>query len=448
MSPINTSTPNIDGETLNNLFRGKQETGIINTPPVDISILFNPNSASDFNENLVENIKFRLVGVPPDVAGQLVDIDFNQDIESAIKDVQKAYGLNPILNYKLIFKGKVITDFSQLKKLGFNPKRDTITIMAEQAGSAPNSREARLRELIISGMGEKDLIRKVGSRTILESNFWQYYGVKTLIEAKAQLLHGVFDENVDNFIDPEEVIYRVNDIEDMSNILQGDDDERITLDEISKALYGLTYNELLVEAGRINALRTLTGLENAWNLIRAHKTFDGTSLIDHYKKDTLIGVGKFFKVIDIYDNLKLDINGKPIYDIMGLKLGSNKYQGRFGLDRNIGDNLIHLVAGHGDEGPSGFGRLGLKSAKKIAEFLFKITSKQTGVNINLHGQFPNTIIYKFYSKVTYRIEYLVIGLDKNDKSVHTSYIVNQNPRNPVFRAVESISILDNYIFNI
>ncbi|MHA2430226.1 MAG: hypothetical protein ACXACC_04230, partial [Promethearchaeota archaeon] len=58
------------------------------------------NSESDFNENLVKNVKFRLVGVPPDVAGELVDIDFSQDIESAIKDVQKAYGLNPILNHK------------------------------------------------------------------------------------------------------------------------------------------------------------------------------------------------------------------------------------------------------------------------------------------------------------------------------------------------------------
>ncbi len=33
----------IDGEALNNLFRGLQETGIINEPAIDISVLFNPN---------------------------------------------------------------------------------------------------------------------------------------------------------------------------------------------------------------------------------------------------------------------------------------------------------------------------------------------------------------------------------------------------------------------
>lgn len=46
----------------------------------------------------MKNVKFRLVGVPPDVASELVDITFSQDIESAKREVLRVYELNPILD--------------------------------------------------------------------------------------------------------------------------------------------------------------------------------------------------------------------------------------------------------------------------------------------------------------------------------------------------------------
>ena len=98
----------------------------------------------------MKNVKFRLVGVPPDVAGQLVDIDFDQDIESAKSEVKRIYELNPILDVQFIFKGKVITELSQLKKRGFNPKKDMITIMATQSAGAYNIRNRDLLNHIIS----------------------------------------------------------------------------------------------------------------------------------------------------------------------------------------------------------------------------------------------------------------------------------------------------------
>jgi len=46
----------------------------------------------------VKNVKYRLVGVPPDIASELVDIAFSQDIESAKREVLRVYELNPILD--------------------------------------------------------------------------------------------------------------------------------------------------------------------------------------------------------------------------------------------------------------------------------------------------------------------------------------------------------------
>jgi len=57
----------------------------------------------------VENVKFRLVGVPPDVAGQLIDIDFDQDIESANRNDYEQIDRNIDLekdNIFLVFQNK------------------------------------------------------------------------------------------------------------------------------------------------------------------------------------------------------------------------------------------------------------------------------------------------------------------------------------------------------
>ncbi|MBA7628165.1 hypothetical protein ES703_35641 [subsurface metagenome] len=51
----------IDGEALNNLFRGRQESNIYNPPAVDISILFNPNPMTDQRNELAK--KFQQIQV-------------------------------------------------------------------------------------------------------------------------------------------------------------------------------------------------------------------------------------------------------------------------------------------------------------------------------------------------------------------------------------------------
>jgi len=78
--------------------------------------------------------RFRLTGVPPDQAVKTVDVDVNQNVADAKKQVRKAYKLNPILTIQFIHKGKVLPDNVRFASLGIFPKKDVITVMATQAG--------------------------------------------------------------------------------------------------------------------------------------------------------------------------------------------------------------------------------------------------------------------------------------------------------------------------
>jgi hypothetical protein len=78
--------------------------------------------------------KFRLTGVPPDQAMKSIDLDPNLTIAELKKAVQKEYKLNPILAVQFIFKGKVLPDNLKFSKVGVQPKKDIVTVMATQAG--------------------------------------------------------------------------------------------------------------------------------------------------------------------------------------------------------------------------------------------------------------------------------------------------------------------------
>ena len=78
--------------------------------------------------------KFRLTRVPPNQAIQLVDINLNSSIAELKKSLIRAYKLNPILAIQLIFKGKILPDNIRLRKIGFHPNKDVITIMSTQGG--------------------------------------------------------------------------------------------------------------------------------------------------------------------------------------------------------------------------------------------------------------------------------------------------------------------------
>lgn len=78
--------------------------------------------------------RFRLAGVPPDQAIQLVDVNPYSSIADIKKSLIRSFRLNPILAIQLIFKGKILPDNIRLRMVGFHPKKDVITVMSMQGG--------------------------------------------------------------------------------------------------------------------------------------------------------------------------------------------------------------------------------------------------------------------------------------------------------------------------
>ena len=78
--------------------------------------------------------KFRLTGVPPNQAIQLVNVDPNSSIAELKNFLIRAFRLNPILTIQLIFKGKILPDNIRLRKVGLHPNKDVITVMSTQGG--------------------------------------------------------------------------------------------------------------------------------------------------------------------------------------------------------------------------------------------------------------------------------------------------------------------------
>lgn len=80
------------------------------------------------------NYRFRLLGIPPDQAVKTGDIDVNQNVAEAKKVIRNLYKLNPILSLQFIHKGKVLPNNVRFASLGLMPKKDVITVMANQVG--------------------------------------------------------------------------------------------------------------------------------------------------------------------------------------------------------------------------------------------------------------------------------------------------------------------------
>ncbi len=82
------------------------------------------------------NVRFRLTGIPPDQAIQLIPVNLKNTVGEIKRLVQRAYRLNPSLAIQFIYQGKVLPDNLSLAKTGFRPRRDILTVMATQ-GAGP-----------------------------------------------------------------------------------------------------------------------------------------------------------------------------------------------------------------------------------------------------------------------------------------------------------------------
>jgi hypothetical protein len=94
------------------------------------------NSSILVNDFRKENgqYRFRLVGVPPNQAIQLVNVNPNNSIAEIKKSLIRSFRLNPILSIQLIFKGKILPDNIRLRMVRFHPNKDVITVMSMQGG--------------------------------------------------------------------------------------------------------------------------------------------------------------------------------------------------------------------------------------------------------------------------------------------------------------------------
>lgn len=76
------------------------------------------------------NLKFRLVGVPPNQTFQLVDTNLYSSIADLKKTLIRSYKLNPIIAIQFIYKGKVLLGNLKCSMFGgVHTKRDVITVM-------------------------------------------------------------------------------------------------------------------------------------------------------------------------------------------------------------------------------------------------------------------------------------------------------------------------------
>jgi hypothetical protein len=81
----------------------------------------------------------------------------------------------------------MLAESTIINQLRLTPE-DSITIVSEQAGSAPYSHKTRLEFDIMSGISEADLVNQEGSLAALENCLLKYFRATTLEEARANIM--------------------------------------------------------------------------------------------------------------------------------------------------------------------------------------------------------------------------------------------------------------------
>ncbi|MBA7515202.1 hypothetical protein ES705_07241 [subsurface metagenome] len=103
---------------------------------INLDNLAELNFLSGPNKNVEKSrqYRFRLAGVPPDQAIKLIMINIEQGGEDIKKTIKQEYKLNPIFAIQLIFKGKLLPENINLRKIVIHPEKDIITIMNLMGG--------------------------------------------------------------------------------------------------------------------------------------------------------------------------------------------------------------------------------------------------------------------------------------------------------------------------
>ena len=90
---------------------------------------------SQLIKNMIKwNIKFRMLGMPPEHAIKSIEVNPNQKVAELLQVIHEAYKINPLLKLQLLFKGKVLSEDLKFTHMDIFPEQDVITIMAVMTG--------------------------------------------------------------------------------------------------------------------------------------------------------------------------------------------------------------------------------------------------------------------------------------------------------------------------
>lgn len=131
---------------------------------INLDNLTELNFLSESNKNAEKSrqYRFRLVGVPPDQAIRLISINIEQSVEDIKKAIKRKYKLNSIFAIQLIFKGKLLSENINLRKIGIHPEKDIITIMNLMGGGGNQEMKcvqcgtSNVNEILVSFVAEDE----------------------------------------------------------------------------------------------------------------------------------------------------------------------------------------------------------------------------------------------------------------------------------------------------
>jgi len=364
----------------------------------------------------MKKFTFRLTGVPPDQSIRSFDTEIARKTVKGLKmEVQAEYELNPILDIHLLLNGEVLSDSTPLSRLRLR-STDTISVIAEQAGSAPHGKKSVLIDLIKEGYSEEQLIRKYyGMEDILKSDYQYYFGVDTFEEVQAEIVRPVL-ENALRKGYGEHKLYQIFRTEGYDFMLKsrmpGPESRSTRLERVCRILWGNpSYIDTLMNKYIVDKLRITDPNTGMTRIIRpSYNIMSRLNSLTPFKGDLSYNLGEVMAVFDIHR--VVDENDRHLldYDRMWIEYGDHNY-----YDNKHGNGFIHFTAKHLDE----FKDWGIETPKQLLEFVIKTVSEGTAVEVD-NPSF-HRIAYKL--RINGKIEYLVIGLD-NDKSVHTLFLAN------------------------
>ncbi len=332
--------------------------------------------------------------------------DSNGEITYRTKGVNNEYiDSRPVPGDKVI--GKVVdltrselSGLMDLVKLGRIPYI-TAMAMPKQTETIKSDRQLILEQLIKNGISKDELIKEIGSETILISDFEQFYDVKTFEEAQAYVMGEFLISLQEKFVLADQALTEL--WENGYKIIDPNNNDALNnLDEFCHLLWGKDYNDKLIERA---------GIESYFN-----KVYRTNDIIKTKYKEFL------HERIIKQGTEKLDL---------WFKLGYHNY-----LNPDHGDGLEHAFQHHEED----FLKWGFETYKERLDFVKDIISNNIGIRAG-----HNTILYKIVDGYG-RDDYMFVAYDVNDGHIRNVYGIDKRGYEGYPHLLPKFNFLLNYYY--